>query len=519
MAAGWWAGMVGCAGVHAGRSSMRITIVALGILALTLASAAGAAGAAGASAARAADTPLIDAVKAGDAEAVRTLLADGVAVSEAEADETTALHWAAHHDDLEIAQLLLDAGAGVDATNRYDVVPLALASLNGSTPMITRLLEAGADPNRANPEGETPLMTAARTGNGDAIDALLAHGAEVDAVEAWRGQTALMWATAQNQVAAVERLLAAGADPNARSGRGFTPVLFAAREGNVGVLAPLVRAGANVDDVLPERNLSALVLAVYNAQYDFAKALLDEGADPNAAENGWTALHQVVWTRRPNLGRNPPFPVPLGELDAFDMVRTLAAAGADLNARQTREPRDGNRNLLNRIGSTAFLQAAKVADLEMMRLLVDLGADPSIPTEEGATPLMAAAGVGIWKIGENPGTNEEALAAVRLAWELGNDVNAVDANGDTALHGAIHRGAGNIVRFLVEKGANMDAVNEKGWSALSIAQGVFYPNTFNRHPELMDLLTELGADPDAGMRRPEDLSPAERLALAQQQEQ
>ena len=132
---------------------------------------------------------------------------------------------------------------------------------------------------------------------------------------------------------------------------------------------------------------------------------------------------------------------------------------------------------------------------------------------------MAAAGVGIWKIGENPGTNEEALAAVRLAWELGNDVNAVDANGDTALHGAIHRGAGNIVRFLVEKGANMDAVNEKGWSALSIAQGVFYPNTFNRHPELMDLLTELGADPDAGMRRPEDLSPAERLALAQQQEQ
>ena len=495
---------------------MRITIVAIGILALMLASAAGAAGA---SAARAADTPLIDAVKAGDAEAVRTLLADGVAVSEAEADETTALHWAAHHDDLEIAQLLLDAGAAVDATNRYDVVPLALASLNGSTPMITRLLEAGADPNRANPEGETPLMTAARTGNGDAIDALLAHGAEVDAVEAWRGQTALMWATAQNQVAAVERLLAAGADPNARSGRGFTPVLFAAREGNVGVLAPLVRAGANVDDVLPERNLSALVLAVYNAQYDFAKALLDEGANPNAAENGWTALHQVVWTRRPNLGRNPPFPVPLGELDAFDMVRTLAAAGADLNARQTREPRDGNRNLLNRIGSTAFLQAAKVADLEMMRLLVDLGADPSIPTEEGATPLMAAAGVGIWKIGENPGTNEEALAAVRLAWELGNDVNAVDANGDTALHGAIHRGAGNIVRFLVEKGANMDAVNEKGWSALSIAQGVFYPNTFNRHPELMDLLTELGADPDAGMRRPEDLSPAERLALAQQQEQ
>ena len=462
---------------------------------------------------------LIDAVKAGDVAIVRTLLADGVSVQTAETDGTTALHWAAHHDRLEIAGLLLDAGAAVDAANRYGVTPLALASVNGSTPMIARLLEVGAEPNLPNPEGETPLMTAARTGNAASIGTLLEHGAEVDAVEAWRGQTALMWATAQNQAEAVEALLAAGADPNARSGRGFTPVLFAAREGHVDVLDALVRAGAHVDDALPSNGMSALVLAVYNAQYDFAKALLDLGADPDAAGNGWTALHQVVWTNRPNLGRNPPFPVPLGELDAFDLVRTLAAAGADLDAPQAQEPRDGNRNILNRIGSTPFLQAAKVADAEMMQLLVDLGADPSVTTEEGVTPLMAAAGVGIWKIGENPGTNDDALEAVELAWELGNDVNAGDINGDTALHGAIHRGAGNIVQFLVEKGAAIDALNDKGWSALSVAQGVFYPNTFNRHPELVTLLLDLGADPDAGSRRPEDLSPAERLALAQQQEQ
>ena len=465
------------------------------------------------------DAPLFDAVKAGDAGAVGRLLADGVGVQTAEIDGTTALHWAAHHDRLRIAGLLLDAGAEVDAANRYSVTPLALASVNGSTPMIARLLQAGADPNLPNPEGETPLMTAARTGNAASIETLLAHGAEVDAVEGWRGQTALMWATAQNQTAAVEALLAAGAAPNARSGRGFTPILFAAREGHVDVLEPLVRAGARVDDALPSNGMSALVLAVYNAQYDFAKALLDLGADPDAAGNGWTALHQVVWTRNPNLGRNPPFPVPLGDLDAFDLVRALAAAGANLDARQTSEPRDGNRNVLNRIGSTPFLQAAKVADAAMMQLLVDLGADPSLATEEGATPLMAAAGVGIWKIGENPGTNDEALEAVELAWKLGNDVNAADTNGDTALHGAIHRGAGNIVRFLVEKGADVDAVNERGWSALSVAQGVFYPNTFNRHPELVTLLLDLGADPHAGSRRPVDLSPAERLALAQQQEQ
>ena len=465
------------------------------------------------------DQPLVDAVKAGNAEAVETLLADGVSVRMAEVDGTTALHWAAHHDRLEIAGLLLDAGAEVDATNRYGVTPLALASVNGSTTMIARLLDAGADPNLPNPEGETPLMTAARTGNAGSIETLLAHGADVDAVEAWRGQTALMWAAAQNQVGAVAALLAAGADPNARSARSFTPVLFAAREGHVAVLDTLVRAGADVDDALQANGMSALVLAVYNAQYDFARALLDLGADPDAAVNGWTALHQTVWTRRPNLGRNPPFPVPPGDLDAFDLVRALAAAGADLDAHQTKEPRDGNRNILNRIGSTPFLQAAKVADAEMMQLLVDLGADPSITTGEGVTPLMAAAGVGIWKIGENPGTNDEALEAVELAWALGNDVNAADTNGDTALHGAIHRGAGNIVRFLVEKGADVDAVNGKGWSALSVAQGVFYPNTFNRHPELVSLLLDLGADPDAGSRRPVDLSPAERLAVAQQQEQ
>ena len=201
------------ADVHVGMSSMRNTLLTIAIVAVALLAVGTPASA------RAADTPLVTAVKAGDAEAVRELLADGVAVNTTEADGTTALHWAAHHDHLDIARQLLDAGAPVDATNRYDVTPLALASLNGSTPMITRLLEADADPNRANPEGETPLMTAARTGNGDAIDALLAQGATVDAVEAWRGQTALMWAAAQNQAAAVERLLAAGADPNARSAR------------------------------------------------------------------------------------------------------------------------------------------------------------------------------------------------------------------------------------------------------------------------------------------------------------
>ncbi len=457
--------------------------------------------------------PLIDAVKAGDAAAAQALLEAGADARAAEPDGTTALHWAAHEDDLATAARLIEAGAEADATTRYGIAPLALAATNGSAAMLGMLLEAGADPNRASGEGETPLMTAARSGVVPAVEVLVRHGAEVDAVEGWRGQTALMWTAAQDQPGAAGALIAAGADVHARSGGGFTPLLFAAREGSLTTLDVLLAAGADPDDTLPN-GTSALGMAVYNAQYEIAARLLAAGADPDARGQGWTALHQVVWTRRPNLGRNPPFPVPLGRLDGLDMARILIAHGADPNLGQTAEPRDGNRNMLDRVGATPFLLAAKAADVPMMRLLAGLGADPNLTTANGATPMMAAAGVGIWKIGENPGTNDEALAAVELAWELGNDVNTVDGNGDTALHGAIHRGADGIVRFLHEKGAELDAVNGTGWTALSIAQGVFYPNTFNRHPHLVALLEELGADPAAGARRQVDLAPWERQALA-----
>ena len=457
---------------------------------------------------------LIKAVKTGNDEASSRLLEQSVAVEESDPDGSTALHWASHLDKVSVAGQLLEAGADVQATNRNGITPLTLAATNASAAMVALLLDAGADPNTTTPGGETVLMTAARTGATDVVELLLGKGADVHATEGWRGQTALMWAAAQNQSTSAEALIRAGAALDARSEGGFTPLLFSAREGHIEALHVLLEAGADPDDTLPN-GTNALVLATYNAHYDLVQVLLGAGADPNAADQGWTALHQVVWTRRPNLGRNPPFPVPSGRLDGLDMARTLVEYGAELDARQSKEPRDGNRNVLDRVGATPFLLSAKAADVEMMRLLADLGADPMLTTEEGATPLMAAAGVGIWKIGENPGTNEEALAAVRLAWELGNDVNASDVNGDTALHGALHRGAGNIVQFLVEKGADVDATNEIGWTPLSIAQGVFYPNTFNRHPDIVGLLQELGADPQAGSRRPEDLAPWERAATAE----
>ena len=457
--------------------------------------------------------PLIDAVKVGDTGQVRALIGLSADVNVTEVDGTTALHWAAHLGHESIAMMLLEAGADVDATTRYGIAPISLAATNGSTALLRILLDDGADPNHTTGEGETPLMTTARAGTVSAIELLLSRGAEVDSVEGWRGQTALMWAASENNAAAVSVLVSNGANLHAVSEGGFTPILFASREGNLAALDTLLEAGANPDDVLPN-GTSALGLAVYNAQYEAAARLLDAGTNPNASDQGWTALHQVVWTRRPNLGRNPPFPIPLGRLDGLDMARRLVEHGADPNLTQAKEPRDGNRNMLDRLGATPFLLAAKAADVPMMRLLADLGADPTLTTTNGATALMAAAGVGIWKIGENPGTNEEALAAVALAWELGNDVNAADGNGDTALHGAVHRGADAIVQFLYDKGANLDTVNETGWTALSIAQGVFYPNTFNRHPDIVELLESLGADQTAGTRRQMDLAPWEREALA-----
>jgi len=448
---------------------------------------------------------VVDAVKRGDTAAARALVRKGVDVNIPERDGTTALHWAVYRDDAAAVDLLLGAGARATTANRYGVAPLSLAAVNGNATVMERLLKAGADPDTAQPGGETALMTAARTGRVEALKLLLAHKANVNARDAWKQQTALMWASAANNAAAVRALIEAGAEVGARSrvsgplssyevgDSGFTALLFAARGGAIDAMRALVDGGASVNDATGDDGTSALVLAVMAAQYDTALALLQAGADPNGAGQGWTALHQIVYTRRPNQGLNAIGPLPRGSVDSLSLVRALIDKGANVNARLTKQPSTVyiGRNALDQIGATPFLLAASRFDVELMQLLRSRGADPLAPTADGTTPLMVAAGVGMHNLGENPGTPEEVAEAVKLCLALGNDPKAVNKKGETALHGTAQTGANAAVQMLVAAGTPLEAKDRRGFTAHNVASGLNIGGTFKAWPETAILLRKL----------------------------
>ena len=464
---------------------------------------------------------LLDAVKAGDRNAVRALLRQRVDVSARSADGTTALHVAAERNDLELVTLLIAAGADANATTRYGATPLMLACVNGNRVLVDALLDAGADPNAASPHGETVLMTASRTGVASVIEALVDRGADVNAREDTRGQTALMWAAGEGHVDAITKLVASGADIKARSNGGWTALLFATREGQSAAVRALLDVGADINDAQvplataprgrgsapvaagaqPSRRApaspgggpSALVLAVGSRHYELASYLLDRGADPNLAAQGWTALHQITWMRKPGQGSNGAPPTGSGKMDSLELVRRFAAHGADLNARMTKRAPVGT-NALNMIGATAFMMAARTADAPLMRLLAELGADSLLTNEDGTTPLMAAAGLGVHSPGEDPGTEMEALEAAKVALQLGADVNAIDKNGDTAMHGAAYKQFPSVVQLLVDDGATIDVWNTKnkqGWTPLRIAVGVHRGMNFRFSPPTAAVLTRI----------------------------
>jgi uncharacterized protein len=438
------------------------------------------------------DAVLADAAEKMDRATIRTLLQRHVDVNAPQVDGMTALHWATHRDDLDTAELLVRAGANVQAANRYGVTPLSLACTNGNSAMVEMLLQAGADPNTVLPGGETALMTAARAGTLASVKALLSRGANVHGKDDRRGQTALMWAAAEGHAAVVQELINAGADFRARLTSGFTPLLFAVREGRLDVVRVLLKAGADVNETvpveggrrrgyggrLPPAGATALLLAVMNAHYELAAHLLDAGADPNADLPGYTVLHAITAVRKPGVGDNDPAPEGSGNMSSIELVKKLAAHGAKLNARMTKRANLSNTRL-NEIGATPFLLAALTADAELMKTLAASGADPLLPNADNSTPLMAAAGLATRSPGEDAGTESEVLEAVQAALDLGAEVNAVDNNGETAMHAAAYKNLPKVVKFLAAKGARIDLWNRPdkfGWTPLAIAIGYRFGN-------------------------------------------
>jgi ankyrin repeat protein len=465
------------------------------------------------------DTPLIDAVKRGDHNAVRAQLRAKANVNTAGVDGTTALHWAAQSDDVELVTLLLGAGANAKATNRYGVQPITLAATNGSARVIDALLTAGADANAATLEGEPVIMTAARTGAVDALKSLIARGANVNAREKWFGETAAMWAAAENHSDAIRVLAEAGADLNARSTvleapvlefprsggpnsplprGGWTALMFAARDGSIDAARTLADLGADLNaTALPQTDVplkpeeiaaqqaknigtSALVFSIINVHYDLAAMLLEKGADPNVVDGaGMGALYAAVDMNSLQWVQGRPAPILTDKLDGVDLVKRLLAKGANPNARLTGRPlkrhHDAGSTMNFGEGTTPLIRASRTNDVAVMKALLDGGADPFLTLPDRSTALMIAAGQGYGGLrGEGirivVPTAEGAIDALTLLLDRGLDVDAFNNAGNTALHAAVGRGD-DVVKFLASRGASLNLKNKAGFTPLDIAQG------------------------------------------------
>lgn len=448
--------------------------------------------------------PVADAVERGDVAGLRTLLGAASDPNAPQPDGTTALHWAAQKGDIEAARTLLAARANAGATNRYGVAPLSLACQSGDEAMVELLLGHGADPNTSQRGGETALMTASRTGVPGPVRALLRRGADANARER-RGQTALMWASAEGHAEVVKLLIDAGADPRAvLPDSGFTALLFAAREGRMDVVRVLLQAGVDPNAATdprrppskaPAKGTSALLLAVENGHYDLALSLVGAGADPNDQRSGHTPLHVMTWVRKPPRGEDHGAPPPpeLHGMNSLQFVRELVRHGADVNARLTQGR--GAYGKFNPRGATPFFMAAATADLPFLKLLLELGADPSLPNSDGCTPLIAACGIHVGSDQATEVAGEESEVLETAAWllKLGADVNAVDANGETAMHGAALKNLPKVVRFLAGHGARPAVWNQKnrfGSTPLMLAQG-YRPGNFKPSQETIDALQDV----------------------------
>ena len=530
---------------------MSCLVVGMAVAALTV----------GATAAAAQDERLVAASASQDREVVLALLDEGVDVNQARADGTTALLWAAHWDDVELAERLLAGGADVNAADDRGVTSLERAAENASLAMVETLLTAGADAGVARDSGLTPLMTGARTGNADLVRALIAAGADANAaVTATRG-TALMWAVSESHDEIIRLLLDAGADPTVSTYKGFTALMFAARSGDVETGHALIDAGVDVN-VLSADGTHVLPYAIMTGQLEFTMFLLEQGADPNGEVNGISALHAASGDIRPwmrewyarhgsgGLYAQYLFTPGLGAEQRLPVVQALLDRGADPNGRIKTSamvmfyigwPKKGafepfscgtgdlrgatplwvSAYDMNGIDgqSAAVMPSRTWSSVDILRTLIDAGADQHLTTVDGTTPLMAAAGLGraTYTPREPRGVrSESAEAAVRFLVEAGGDVNATNEADFTALHGAAFRGLNEVIEYLVEQGADLDARDFRGRTAYRMAEGSKQSFQFQSWPETAQFLADLGADTSLGIpgtvqERLRDTSPEDLL--------
>jgi len=506
------------------------------------------------------EVSLLDAAESGDRAMALKLLEEGSDARARGPDGTTALMWAAHYGEVELVERLIAAGAEVSAQNEFGAYALNEAAIIGSVPIIKALLDAGADPNQRNPEGETALMVVARNGKVEAARLLVDAGADVNAKERWGGQSAVMWAAAQSQPAMIEFLASRGAELDARgvtrqwerktiteprpkdmNKGGFTPLLYAAREGCVECARKLIEAGADPDLGDPER-VTPLVMALLNLHFDFAAYMIEAGADVDKWDLfGRTPLYMAADTHTlPVMGNGAMVVIPsMDEHTALDVARELLEAGANPNMRLKRRPpyrnvpQDRNGDTILAQGATPLLRAARAGDAEFVKLLLDHGALVDLPSKEGVTPLMAAAGVeyGLRVTRGRNRTEEGVLATLRLLVDAGADINArmvMEPNSKTygtgsqrrnsfsyqdggrngrqvpspqavphhtALHGAAMKGFTSIVDFLVANGAELETLDGNGRTPLDLAMGRYEEDFLRQaaepHVETVELLERL----------------------------
>jgi len=481
----------------------------------------------------AARSEIADAAMQGDRSAVGTLLAKKSDVNAAQVDGTTALQWAVRANDLEMTEMLLKAGAKASTANQSGATPMLLAAMNGNAAILERLILAGADPNAAVSEtGDTALMIAARTGKADAVRMLLDRGAKVNAKETWGGTTALMWAVAEMHPEVTKVLVERGADVNAKSnfvpsasGRGFegtaavapkpnqtteefasgwmTPLMFAARENDLESAKVLVKAGADVNAVGADGK-DALGLALFNGSYEVASLLIDSHANVNHAdEQRFTPLFWAVDRRNMETAPNFPWMV---TTDPLPLIRKLLDAGANPNALVNNTPlarmREGSPRI---VFATALMRAAFAGDIELVKLLLAHGADPHIQSSDRESTLMAASGLAFINGYHRQRPSADRLEVVKLMVDMGEDVNHADSYGITPLMAAANLGDINIVRYLIDKGADLSAhdlgkKNDGNFGSsveplmpidYAIGVGTFVPNNaVIMHEDVVKLMTD-----------------------------